>query len=144
MSNIVKISEAASLALHAALLLAGGEAEQLQGTGEMARQLGVSEAHLSKVLQRLHRHGLLVSVRGPQGGFKLARPAAEISLLELYEAIEGALEVTHCLFNRPVCGQGCCILGPLLMEASATLKSHLEKTTLADAAGIAGNNRPTH
>lgn len=132
MSNLVKISEAATLALHAALRLAENP-DRVLGTGEIARELGVSEAHLSKVLQRLHRAGILSSVRGPQGGFKLAKPAGQVTLLELYETIEGKLETTVCLFGKPVCGRCCCVLGPLLRETSEKFRHHLQDTTLAAA-----------
>lgn len=130
MGNLVRISEAASLALHAAMRMAD-EPKRLRGTAELARELEASAAHLSKVLQRLHRAGLLQAVRGPQGGFRLNRPAAAITLLELYEAIEGKLEMTQCLFGKPVCGKCCCVLGPLLIETSERFRHHLATTTLA-------------
>jgi Rrf2 family protein len=103
----------------------------IRGTAELAAELGVSANHLSKVMQRLHRAGLLTSVRGPQGGFRLAKPLDRITLLALYEAIEGTLETTTCLFGKPVCGKCCCVLGPLLRETSEKFRNHLASTTLA-------------
>ena len=70
MSGSLKISEAASLALHTMVYLAGDPSAHYPA-GRLAEALCVSEAHLAKVLQRLVKAGMLVSVRGPKGGFRL-------------------------------------------------------------------------
>ncbi|MCF8044104.1 MAG: Rrf2 family transcriptional regulator, partial [Desulfarculaceae bacterium] len=72
MQQLLKISEAASLALHTMGLLASRPGEQVP-TRELAARLKVSEAHLAKVMQRLGRAGLVRSQRGPKGGFALER-----------------------------------------------------------------------
>lgn len=132
MSTILKVSEAASLALHASCLLAA-RPEDASPIRELAGFLGVSENHLSKVLQRLAKAGLVRSTRGPQGGFQLARAPEEVSLLEVYETVEGPLEGKECLLERPVCS-GDCILGPLLHTLDRSLKAYLGDRTLADFA----------
>jgi Rrf2 family protein len=130
MSSLVHVSEAASLALHAAVLLAeAGDA--VLTTREIAEALGASEAHLSKVLQRLGRAGLVDSVRGPRGGFRLIRPAKDVTLLEVWEAIEGPLHPTHCLFGRPVCTRAGCIMGGVLSRVDQTVRQYLEQTPLS-------------
>ena len=78
MTNLLRISDAASLGLHTMGLLAGRSTRL--STQEIARSLGASEHHLAKVMQRLAKMGLVVSTRGPQGGFVLSRPPAEITL----------------------------------------------------------------
>ncbi|MHC4713915.1 MAG: RrF2 family transcriptional regulator [Planctomycetota bacterium] len=130
MSGLLKISEAAVLAVHTAALLAGEEG-RVMTTHEAAEYLGASEAHLSKVLQRLSRSGLVNSVRGPKGGFSLARPAGEVTLLEVYEAMDGPLPEGRCLLDTSVC-EGRCILGNVLCEVGETVKRRFEGTTLAD------------
>ncbi len=72
MGNIVKISDAVALGIHAATLLAVVPGKSYT-TRAMADGLGVSEAHLAKVMQRLSRAGIVVSRRGPKGGFVLAK-----------------------------------------------------------------------
>jgi Rrf2 family protein len=132
MSGVLRVSEAASIALHTALLLAS-EPERTWSTGEVARRLGVSGAHLAKVLQRLTRVELVRSTRGPKGGFRLAKPARQIPLLTVYEAIEGPLGGRQCLLPKPVC-KGCCILGGLLSEVNETVRDRLTNLNLQDAA----------
>ena len=114
MTHLAKISEAASMALHTMAMMASKPDEPLSAH-TMAKALGCSEAHLAKVLQRLGKSGLLASTRGPRGGFVLAKDAGAITLLEIYETIEGPLTPSQCLLGKPVCG-GNCILGGLLGE----------------------------
>lgn len=131
MSKLLKISEAATMAFHSMVLLAQ-DPEKMLTTKEMAEAIRASGNHLSKVLQRLNRAGLVLAERGPRGGFRLGRPAEEINLLQVYEAIEGQLHTTDCLLEIPVCGGTHCILGGLISELNYQVKSYLEKTRLAD------------
>jgi Rrf2 family protein len=131
MANILKISEAASLALHSALFLAANESLSLS-TKRIAETLHVSEAHLSKVLQRLSRHGLVKSTRGPKGGFTLAKPGKDISLLDVYEAIEGRITAEECLLGQRVCWGNGCIFGGFLESVSEQVREYLGKTRLSD------------
>ena len=97
MNTIIAISEAASLAFHGMGLLAiSGERMSAR---EIAERIGVSETHLAKVFQRLVRAGLVVSSRGPGGGFQLARSADSISLFQIYVEIEGECPFASCLFG---------------------------------------------
>jgi Rrf2 family protein len=132
MSSFIHVSEAASLALHSTVLLAEA-ADSVLTTREMADTLGASEAHLSKVLQRLTRADLVESVRGPRGGFRLSREADRITLLEVWEAIEGRLETTRCLFGRPTanCTRAGCILGDVISRVDGTVRRYLESTPLS-------------
>jgi Rrf2 family protein len=132
MSGIVKLSEAASIALHAMTLLASeSEPGRHVTVKDLASRLPVSEAHLAKVMQRLVKAGLVASVRGPGGGFTLRVDPTATTLLQIYEAIEGKLEVAECLFpERP---QACdaCILDDALAEANRIVHARLARTCLA-------------
>lgn len=79
--------------LLALLELAGvqGREERLQVAQIAARQ-AIPERYLEQMMAMLRRGGLLRSIRGARGGFQLARPAAEISLLEVIQCLEGASE----------------------------------------------------
>ncbi len=134
---MLRLSEAASLALHTMVLLADHPARQLS-TREIADRLQVSEAHLSKVLQRLARLGLVRSERGPKGGFLLAKQPGEINLLEIYESIEGPLQETHCFKNTRICTEASCIFGGLLGEFNHRVRDYLAATRLPDLAGTIG------
>jgi Rrf2 family protein len=129
--NILKISEAASLGMHAAVLLAVNDDRKVS-TKEIAKALGASEHHLAKVLQRLAKAGLARSFPGPKGGFLLARPAESISLLDVFEAIEGKFTSGSCLLPSPVCTGERCILGVLLETVGREVKEHLAGTSLGD------------
>ncbi len=137
MSSLVKMSEAASIALHAMSLLAHGGKKKLS-VKEIASRLRVSEPHLSKVLQRLAKSGLVQSTRGPGGGFSLKRPAAEISLLHIYETIEGPLSHSRCLFNRPVCQGEQCVIGGLLEPVDRMAVEYLSGTHLSELHKVFG------
>lgn len=131
MPTVLNISEATVLGLHAAALLAAHPEKHLSAR-EMAETLGASEAHLAKVMQRLGHVGLVRSVRGPHGGFRLARAASKIRLLDVYEAIEGPLAKGTCLLEAPACSQKHCLLGGLLRSVNRQVKDYLGKTRLSD------------
>ena len=133
MSQILRISEAASLALHTMVFLAT-EPDKKVTTNLIATTLQVSEAHLSKVLQRLSKIGLVKSIRGPRGGFVIGKPPKAISLLDVFEAIEGPIESDNCLFGIPVC-TGLCILGGLVEKVNQEVKTHLAETHLDQLSG---------
>ncbi|MFO8056090.1 MAG: Rrf2 family transcriptional regulator [bacterium] len=131
MAQILKISEAANLGFHAMLMMAE-DPDRRVTTRDIAERFEVSEFHLSKILQRLKSAGLLKSVRGPQGGFTLNRSPSEITLLEVFENIEGHLEPTKCLLNSPLCGRKECIFGGLLLNVNREIADYLKETRLSD------------
>jgi Rrf2 family protein len=134
MKHIVHVSDAASLAMHSMVFIAS--AKRVISTGDISGRLGVSEFHLSKVLQRLAKNSLVKSFRGPRGGFTLARNENSISLLDVYEAIEGPMRDASCLLDKRACNDGACILGDTIHTVSAMFKNHLRKTRISDLAHI--------
>ena len=140
MAGVVHISEAANLAIHTMILMAA-DVEQPLRVNQAAEVLPVSDNHLAKVLQRLGKAGLVTSMRGPQGGFRLARAAAEITLLQVYEAIEGPLPKATCLLGMPQCS-GNCVLGDFVASANETFRTRLESTRLSDVAGVLKRSKP--
>jgi len=130
MSDVLKISEAASLAMHAVTLMAQ-EPQKSLSTKEIASFLDVSENHLSKVLQRLAKDGLVKSFRGPKGGFVLGRSDDEITLLDVFEAIEGKLMPPKCLLGSQVCGGANCILSDLLEKVDLQVRDYLSGAKLS-------------
>ena len=131
MSGLIKISEAASMAIHALMILAGTPDKYLT-THEIAEFLKVSENHLSKVMMSLRRARLVKSVRGPGGGSSLARPCEEITLREIYEAMEGPMDSRGCLLNLPLCKGRRCKLGGFVQAAEKKFQEYLGKTRLCD------------
>jgi Rrf2 family nitric oxide-sensitive transcriptional repressor len=135
MPKIMKISEAVSLALHGMAYLAA-HPERIISVREMTSNLHVSEAHLSKVLQRLAHVGLARSNRGPRGGFVLGKKSAEITLLDIYEAIEGPVIYNSCLFDMPICTGKQCIFGDLLETTNKRYKAYLEGMKLSELTDV--------
>lgn len=132
---ILNFSEAFNIAVHALAFLASRGLTKPASTSQVAISLGVSEAHLSKVFQRLTKAGFVTPVRGPRGGFKLARPPGSVTLLEVYEAIDGAvLKVGHCLLEGSECTRSLCVFGNLLSNVSAQVDEYFSRTTLTDLA----------
>ena len=129
MSHVMKISEAASLGLHTMVMLAGNQ-EKLLSAKVISGKLKVSEAHLAKVLQRLAHGGLVKSIRGPKGGFKLAKAKEKISLLEVFEAIEGPMIFNPCLLGGSVCSGKKCIFGEVLGLGNQMFRQYMMGTNL--------------
>jgi Rrf2 family protein len=87
----MKLSAAVLYAVQVLVDLAGEEQGQLCPSYVLAYELGVSEQFLRKLLHPLAQAGLLQSVRGPHGGYRLAKPARAITLLEVVEALAGPI-----------------------------------------------------
>ena len=138
MAGVLKISEAASMGLHAGLYLAEHRGRAVT-TREMAETLKVSEHHLAKVMGRLAKQGLVRSERGPSGGFKLNRDADEITLLEFYEAIDGSISARGCLFNQAVCESEHCLLGDLISHLNTEVREFLGQAKLSQFGGLFNN-----
>lgn len=91
-------------ALHCMATLARLPAERFIPTKILAEFHGVPKEYLSKALQALASEGLLEGTLGPKGGYRLARPAHEVSLLAIVEAVEGSRKTFNCQeirFNNP-------------------------------------------
>lgn len=131
MSGIIQLSEAASLALHALVLLAR-EPEKSWLIRDIAAEVGASEAHLAKVVQRLSKSGLLLTVRGPRGGVSLAKPANTITYGEIFEAIEGPISAQKCIFEKGSCPFTRCIFGGLMDRLAMQIREKFMQTALSD------------
>ena len=128
--SILKISEAASIGLHAMIILAKNQ-NRLVSVKEIATALDISANHLSKVMQRLNKAGLIDSIKGYNGGFKLVERPENINFLKIYELIDGKLCNSKCILSKDDCSQKC-ILADLVTSVNKQVKDKFEKTTLAD------------
>ena len=131
MATAFKISDAAALALHAVTMMVQHPDAPLP-THTIASALKCSEAHLSKVMQRLVRAGLAISSRGPKGGFMLSKPEDELNILDVLEAIEGPLSTGGCLLNPPQCDGKECLFGALSTHVNAIVRKELLRITASD------------
>ena len=133
MAKMFNISEAATLGLHTVVLLAE-DPDKMLSINDIVEKIPASKAHLSKVLQRLGKVGIVKSTRGPKGGFILGKKPEEVTLLEVYESIDGPISNDDCLFDDPVC-DGNCILDEFLENLNKQIYQTLQEKKLKDLHG---------
>ena len=130
MSSFIHISEASTIALHSLALIARSE-EKLNANKIAAKTL-FSKNHLAKVLHILVKHNYLSSLRGPNGGFELKQDPGEISLLEVYELMEGELEGFQCAITCNNCYFDVCLFGDHPQRFSGEFRNYLADKKLND------------
>ena len=117
------------------LARAGGERSTL--LREVSRATSIPETFLSKIFQRLVKSGLIRSRRGFRGGFHLARPASQITLREVIEALQGPLTLAASKVGpetETFADKARGALHQVLTEAQARMRAIFEETTVADLA----------
>lgn len=101
-------------------------------THEVASRQQLPAAFLAKIVLTLTQAGLLRSYRGSGGGIVLSRPADEITLLQVVEAVDGPIAVNSCvLWPAECCRGGSCSVHGVWCEAQRLLVEHLKGVTLA-------------
>ena len=117
------------------LYLAMQPREQVTMLREVAEHQDVPESYLAKIFQDLTKNGLVRSHRGARGGFSLARPALQISLRQIIEALEGPIALNLCLDIREGCPRTeTCAVAHVLRRAQQDLLQTLESTSLEELA----------
>jgi len=129
MSKIVTLSEAASIALHGMILVA--QSDKMINVVQISEMTTSSKHHVAKVFQRLVKEKFIESHRGPSGGFTMKRKPAEITLLEIYEAIEGKIEIEACPIEKQICPFDKCILNSVTRDMTLQYRDYLQGQTLA-------------
>lgn len=128
MSKIVTLSEAASIALHGMILVA--KSDKMINVVQIAEMTTSSKHHVAKVFQRLVKEKFIESHRGPSGGFTMKKKPAEITLLEIYEAIEGKIEIEACPIEKQICPFDKCILNSVTRDMTLQYRNYLQGQTL--------------
>jgi FeS assembly SUF system regulator len=110
----------------------------------LAERVGIEVPTASKVLKLLAGNGLLQSFRGPSGGYRVPRPASEISVAEVIAAIEGPIAMTECSVEQGLCSQeDSCGLRGNWQRISLAVADALNKVSLAEM-GASGNRKSSH
>ena len=130
-NGILHFSDAALIAVHALGGLAASP-DRLVQSKDLAAIIGASEHHVAKVMQRLVHAGIVRSVKGPSGGFALAKPAADISFRDAIEAVDGPLSGEFCPFRMDHCTPANCIFGPEVTRRAVELVAYLSRRSIAD------------
>jgi Rrf2 family protein len=136
----VKLPESTEWLLHCAASLAQLEAGRTASAAQLAAYYDLPPAYLAKQLQSLVRAGVLVGSTGPRGGFRLARAPADITLLQVVEAVDGTSAPYQCReirqrgvgALRPEDCRETCILAASMAEAHRAWQQSLAAVSLAD------------
>lgn len=112
--------------------------EKLALIAEIANAYQISENNMTKVVHRLGRAALVDTIRGRNGGLRLARPAEQIRIGDVVRALEPEFALAECQGTGRCVIRGACRLESVLDEALAALLTVLDRYTLADIA------RPGH
>lgn len=136
----MKLPVSTEWVLHCTTTLAQLDPGTSASAAQLAQYYDLPAAYLTKQLKQLVRAGLLAAATGPRGGFQLARPASEITLLQIVEAVDGASPPYECREIRQQ-GQGAlppeecrrtCVLAEKMAEAHQAWRHSLAGTTVAD------------
>jgi len=136
------MSEGVEWGMHAVVLLALIPEGTALPAARIAEFHGVTAPYLAKHLQTLARAGILEAVPGARGGYRLGRPAAEIRVVDVVEAIDGPSSAFRCTDIRrrgPAAGPASdytapCAIHAVMIRADAAWRAELARTTAADLA----------
>ncbi|MBI4376564.1 MAG: Rrf2 family transcriptional regulator [Elusimicrobia bacterium] len=134
------LSPASRQALLGMRILAQAKTSAFRLVGECARRAGLPGGALAKVFQRLAGRGLLLSQRGPGGGYALARPASQILLADILRAVHDIVPGGHpCLLGNHLCGdREFCPVHKVIIEADRLVITGFAAVTLEDFAKSEG------
>jgi len=137
----MKISTRTEYGIRILVVLAAADGEKCLSLAEIARRDKLPHAYLEHLVRDLRRAGLVTATRGQSGGYRLARPAAEIAMADAVRALEGPLlempcagarDFEHCDRPQP------CSVHEVFQRVYESLSLSLGATTLADVAATAG------
>ena len=115
-----------------ALCCIAKQKEELVSVNEVVKCLGVPKPFLRKILQVLHKEGLLNSYKGKGGGFSLALPTEKISLIKLMNIFQAPIKLNECKFKKRDCPEiKDCPLKKKIDEIEEDVLSKLDAITLA-------------
>jgi Rrf2 family protein len=135
-SSIMNVGKRVDYGIRALCYLAGQPPERIVRRAEIQERQNIPPHFLSKILRSLVGAGLLDSVPGARGGFRLGRPAQHISVRAVYESIQGQLSLMECVDHR----EASCSFAPVCTQiaiwsgAQETLAKYLEDISIGDIA----------
>ena len=131
----MKLNRESEYGIRALVFLAKQEPGMVFMSSAIAQAQQLPQGFLAKIFQKLTQHGLLLSYRGKQRGYALARPPERIFLKEIVEAIEGPDLFDRCIFWSDKClDSDPCLLHDWFKDVKPKLDEMMSQTTLADMA----------
>ena len=135
MLRISKMTDYATVLL---ARLAAAPEKQLTAA-QLSVQTHLAPTTVAKVLKQLHKRGLVTSTLGQRGGYRLARPAAEITAAQVLDALEGPMALIECARHTHQCSiESTCGVGRAWQRVNLAIRRSLQEVTLLDLAGLGG------
>ena len=134
----MKLTVAAELAVRGVLVLAERFGTEPVPLGRICELRDLPREYMTKIFASLARADLITAVRGKHGGYRLARPPKDISLLEIIEAVEGPIALNFCQHNPPQCDREDCPVRPVWSELQEIIRDKLASASLADCVVAGG------
>lgn len=129
----MKYSQATDYALHAMLYLVMSDSDKPVGVQMLAEKLSVSRTYLSKMMAQLVKAGLIQSVSGVNGGYRLRQRGEDISFLDVIQAIEGTASLYECSLDHG----SKCLIQQVVIEAERQMEDYLKHKKIADLIKLA-------
>jgi Rrf2 family protein len=138
--------------IHCLLWMIGSEATPMSSR-ELAELQGISPSFVAKIFPKLEKAGIVRASEGLRGGYVLAKPAQDISCLELIDAIEGKKPLFDCREVREGCAlfakkppawatKGTCAIHAVMLRAEKSMREAFASQSLADVAEAVGRKAP--
>jgi Rrf2 family protein len=137
--------------LHCLLYLVDPPAGVTPSSRDLAEFQGVSPSYVAKLFTLLEKARLVASSQGTAGGYQLARPVDEITVLDVADALEGGKPLFQCREVRARCvlgsassasRRGVCAIHAVMLEGERRMREALAETTLADIAAKVAGKQP--
>jgi Rrf2 family protein len=131
----MKLTRASSYALHAVVHMAAQKQNKPTASHHIAKARGIPERFLLKVLKPLVAARVLHSIKGPNGGYRLARSASDLTMLEVVEAVDGPIRGQAPLSQIEGDGQLDRRLEMICDQSAEQIRKQLQKVRIAELAG---------
>jgi Rrf2 family protein len=116
-------------AVRCALYLAK-DTDRIASVSEIATAMHIPKTFLAKILQRLVRSGIVESIRGAKGGYRLIKGPADISLLDVFLAMQCVAPVNTCAIDKRLCRRSSsCAVHPVWMDIRRDVEKRLKGVT---------------
>jgi Rrf2 family cysteine metabolism transcriptional repressor len=138
----MKLSTRTRYGIRAALELAANQSTKPLRIKTIAHQQNISVKYLEQLMAVLKSAGFVMSVRGSKGGYILAKPANQIKLSDIFNALEGPVATVECLENENYCARVAdCVTRQLWAEVQDAIMNVLQSVTLQDLVDRAKDKR---
>jgi Rrf2 family iron-sulfur cluster assembly transcriptional regulator len=122
----VRLTRAGEYAIRCVSFLATLKPSELANRSQVAEEMDIPSHFLAKIAQQLQKDGIIHIAQGARGGLRLARPAAEISMLDVVEAVMGTISLNDCVLHPGSCDRSSrCAIHQVWQTATDQLRATL-------------------